>query len=217
MKFPTKKIEKSSIKSNTDNVVDNVDFEIQPKKINKGAETKKSRLTKKEAGFVKDFARTGHGVQSALNNYDTDNYFTAGSIASENLKKPKIIKALADAFPNELLQGKHLQLLNAVTLQKLNFSVNDTDEEIREAVSQMTGYKLIYIKSIESSSGLITDKYAYVKAPDSMTQDKALDKAYKIRGDYAPEKKELSGINGEPLFSNEHKNKSDDALRQIIN
>lgn len=216
MKLPSKKIKNSST-GYVDVIMDSIEFKEIPKKVNKSAETKKSRLTKKEAGFVKDFAKTGHGVKSALNNYNTTDYSTAGAIASENLKKPKIIKALADAFPDELLQKKHLELLNSVTLQKLSFGANDTDEEIREAVNQMTGYKLIYIKSIQSSSGLVTDKYAYVKAPDSMAQDKALDKAYKIRGDYAPEKKELSGLNGEPLFSSEHKNKSDDALRQIIN
>jgi hypothetical protein len=70
------------------------------------------RLTKKQKGFVKDYIETGNGVQSALNNYDTTDYSTAGNIASENLDKPKIIEAIADAIPDDLLVKKHLALLN---------------------------------------------------------------------------------------------------------
>lgn len=51
-------------------------------------------LTKKQRGFVEDYLETGNGVESALKNYDTDDYSTAGAIASENLKKPKIIEYL---------------------------------------------------------------------------------------------------------------------------
>lgn len=54
------------------------------------------RLTKKEKGFANDFLDTGNGVQSALNNYDTESYSTAGVIAHENLKKPKIQAYLLD-------------------------------------------------------------------------------------------------------------------------
>ena len=70
------------------------------------------KLTKKEKGFVSDFIETGNGVQSALKNYDTEDYSTAGVIAHENLKKPKIIKAIHEALPDDLLAEKHLELLN---------------------------------------------------------------------------------------------------------
>ena len=52
------------------------------------------KLSKKAKGFVKDYIETGNGTQAALNNYDTKDYSTAGAIASENLKKPKIIEAI---------------------------------------------------------------------------------------------------------------------------
>lgn len=74
------------------------------------------KLTKKEKGFIKDYIRTGNGVESALNNYDTEDYSTAGNIASENLKKPKIqneLQRLADRIPDELLEEVHLQGLKA--------------------------------------------------------------------------------------------------------
>lgn len=71
------------------------------------------QLTKKQKGFVKDYIKTGNGVQSALKNYDVATYETAGVIATENLEKPKIIQAIQDAFPNELLAKVHLEGLNA--------------------------------------------------------------------------------------------------------
>ena len=51
-------------------------------------------LTKKQKGFVKDYLETGNGTQSALKNYDTDDYMTGAMIASENLNKPKVIQYL---------------------------------------------------------------------------------------------------------------------------
>lgn len=54
-------------------------------------------LTKKQAGFIKDYLETGNGVQAALNNYDTEDYDTAKSIASENLTKPYIMQRIIEA------------------------------------------------------------------------------------------------------------------------
>jgi len=74
------------------------------------------KLTKKQKGFVKDYIATGNGVQSALNNYDTDDYSTAGNIASDNLNKPKIQKAIlsiAEQIPDEHLVRVHIEGLNA--------------------------------------------------------------------------------------------------------
>lgn len=56
-----------------------------------------SDLTRKQEGFVNDYLDGDSGVQAALKNYDTTDYSTAGVIAHENLKKPKIIKAIEDA------------------------------------------------------------------------------------------------------------------------
>lgn len=72
-----------------------------------------TKLTKKEKGFVKDYAKTGNGVESALANYDTKDYSTAGVIAHENLKKPKIQQALEEALPAELLTEVHREGLLA--------------------------------------------------------------------------------------------------------
>jgi phage terminase small subunit len=73
-------------------------------------------LSKKQKGFVKDYIETGNGTQSALNNYDTDNYNSANQIAIENLQKPTIIAAiqsLAERIDDETLVLKHKQFLNS--------------------------------------------------------------------------------------------------------
>jgi len=74
------------------------------------------KLTKKERGFVKDYIKTENGTQSALKNYDTDKPRVAANIASENLAKPHIIKAIAayaDRIPDDLLERVHIEGLNA--------------------------------------------------------------------------------------------------------
>ena len=74
----------------------------------------RNKLTKKEKGFAQDFAATGNGVQSALKNYDTESYKTASNIASTNLDKPRVQKAIAEMIPDDLLGQKHLALLNKI-------------------------------------------------------------------------------------------------------
>lgn len=51
-------------------------------------------LTKKEKGFADDYLDTGNGTRSALNNYDTQDENSAASIASQNLRKLKILDYL---------------------------------------------------------------------------------------------------------------------------
>jgi len=132
-------------------------------------------LTKKQKGFVKDYLETGVGVEAVRRNYDVSDDVTARSIATENLTRPLIVKAIADALPDEDLAQKHKELLNAVVFERISFKPDDSDELIREIIAEMPGYEVIYIRQDDNG------KMAYVKAPDSNTQDKALDKAYKLK------------------------------------
>lgn len=74
------------------------------------------KLTRKQKGFVKDYAKTGNGSLAVKNNYDVDpnDDNTSASIASENLRKPNIQRAIAEMIPDELLGEKHLALLNKI-------------------------------------------------------------------------------------------------------
>lgn len=73
---------------------------------------KTRRLTKKQLGFTKDFIETGNGTEAALRNYDVEDENTAAVIASQNLRKPAIAEAIAEALPDDLLAQRHLELLN---------------------------------------------------------------------------------------------------------
>ena len=51
-----------------------------------------TELTKKEQGFADTYLETGNGTQAALEHYDTENENVAASIASQNLRKLKIME-----------------------------------------------------------------------------------------------------------------------------
>ena len=146
------------------------------------ATVKKQKLTKKQRGFVKDYVETGNGTLAVKENYAPTTDETARAIAHENLTKPHIVKAIEEALGDDLLATKHMELLNAVTLERFSFKLTDKDDTIREIISQLAGHEVIHIRMDNDG------KVAYVRIPDANTQDKALDKAYKIKGTYAPEK-----------------------------
>ena len=94
------------------------------------------QLTKKQRGFVKDYLATGNGSLSAKRNYDVANDDTARAIATENLTKPSIANAIADALSDELLTEKHLELLN-----KRDPVTGDVDTQAVKAALDMA-YKI---------------------------------------------------------------------------
>lgn len=153
---------------------------------------KKRKLSIKQQRFVRDVVATGEPTEAAARNYKVKNRITASVIASENLKKPYIADAIMRALDDETLAKKHEQLLHAATLEKLWFHEDDTEEDIKAVVAKMPGYELLHIVVKRGKRGrkdVVESVYAYVKGPDNVAQDKALDKAYKIKGTYAPEKK----------------------------
>lgn len=61
------------------------------------SETKKRttrKATIKQRKFVEKYLEGENATQAALEVYDTNDYSTAGNIASDNLKKPKVIALL---------------------------------------------------------------------------------------------------------------------------
>lgn len=77
------------------------------------------RLTKKQKGFVKDYVRTGIGSLAVKENYNVANDETARVMASQNLTKPNVQKAIADMLPDDLLAERHLELLNKREVYKM--------------------------------------------------------------------------------------------------
>ena len=103
-------------------MTNNSDKTSTTKKKPQSAITKASTIYPKERKFIEEYIKTQNGVNSALKAYNTDDYSTAGSIASENLQKPKIraeierllsensveIRDILKVHRRNLLQDKHL-------------------------------------------------------------------------------------------------------------
>jgi len=138
----------------------------EEKLAEKPVPTKKRRLSRKQKGFVKDIVKGKTGVEAALNNYDTTDNVTARSIASENLTKPNIVKAIQDYLPDELLAQVHLEGLLATKL------------------SGTGGMKL----SMGADGEVSEFGHSDLEVPDYATRHKYLDSAYKLKGSYAAEK-----------------------------
>lgn len=114
-------------------------------------------------------------------------------------------------LPDANLAKKHEQLLNASVVERINFSNRDTDEDIQDVIDMMPGYTLLKIIRPKDDKSAY-DTYAYVRAPDSNTQDKALDKAYKLKGSYAPEKSLVATLE----ITNEHKERGKSAVKRFL-
>lgn len=140
------------------------------------------KLTKKQRGFVKDYLATGNGTQAALANYETNNIDVAKSIASENLTKPYIQQAVSKVIDKDLLTEKHLELLEQTRIDYFVFPKWMEDDEIVIHVEDATGIKVLNVRETEKG------KMAFYAIADAQARGKALDLAYKLRGDYAPEK-----------------------------
>jgi hypothetical protein len=75
----------------------------------------KPKLTRKQARFVEAYVETGVGSQAAKKAYDIapGDENTPRSIASENLTKPNVVKAIEMALPDDLLEQVHREGLFA--------------------------------------------------------------------------------------------------------
>lgn len=91
-------------------------------------ENKKLSLTLKQRSFLREYFKTGNATLAALKVYDTDDYFSAASIASQNLKKlKKPIQVMMEAkglsigkLVNVLLEG-----LEAIKTRGFNKEIPD--------------------------------------------------------------------------------------------
>ncbi len=127
-------------------------------------------LTKKQKGFVKDYIETDNATEAAERNYDVKNRNVANNIGAENLAKPSIIKAI-QSIADKIPD----ELLEKVHLEGLAaghtvYKNNNATKKVEEV-----GYEADYA---------VRHKY--------------LDSAYKLKGTYAPEKKDITTM-GEKL------------------
>lgn len=86
-------------------------------------------LTLKQREFVKEYIKSsGNGTQAALASYDTDDPNTAHSIASENLRKPTIKRAIELALERVGLTDDYVsELLREATISGLGKKASNSD------------------------------------------------------------------------------------------
>lgn len=117
-------------------------------------------------------------------------YSEETSKAPQNLTSSKSFQELLDEMiPNDMVVETQKILLKAVKIETFKFPIYLSDEEIRDAVEDIEGHKLRKVFRNEQK-GVAT---AIVWVRDGIINDKALDKVYKLRGQYAAEKHEITG------------------------
>ena len=117
---------------------------------------------------------------------------------------------MEEYLPEKDLAKAHRELLTAKQVQKFVFPTRMKNDEIRESV-EAAGFQVIVIRP--SPIG----KMAYFSIPDQRAKKDGLDMAYKLRGSFAPDKKEITGPDGIPLFmpTKEEQEKIDKLLNQL--
>lgn len=80
-----------------------------------------ANLTSKQRNFTLGIINGKSGTQAVLEAYNTSNISTAAVIASENLRKPKIINELAGALSKYMLLENALQaIVEALAAEKFS-------------------------------------------------------------------------------------------------
>lgn len=104
-----------------------------------------------------------------------------------------IINALEDAWlTDEFLSKKHLELIQAHTIAKMPFPAWTEPEIMKKELEENVPWaRYISFDPVINQDWDEYMRYAKFSVPDRLTQDKALDKAYKIKWSYAPEKHDV--------------------------
>lgn len=128
------------------------------------------------------------GTQVAIEAGYSENYAKTG-----RFKKTEIWDELMEIhLPNSKLARVHGELLGSAEIQhyifpKLKKKKALSRDEIKAIVESVPGCRLIYIKP-----DVYTGQIAFFQSPDSKSRREALDMAYKMKGNYAAEKIELT-------------------------
>lgn len=123
-------------------------------------------------------AENGGSIGDAIR--ATGLYSETVALTPTKITSSKTWEELMDTFiSDDDLAKKHKKLLNAVTVRRFDFSKEDSFEDIEATIAQLEDHVLLYCQDTEYGN-----RYAYVQIPDANTQEKALDKAYKLRKRY---------------------------------
>lgn len=111
---------------------------------------------------------------------------TTASTSNPNVKKTWN-EILEQFFPDEVIAHAENGQLNASHIDHFVFAKSISNEEIKEVIESYPNCKLKKISETE------TTKHAYFFAPDNNAVSKSLDRIYKMKDRYAPEKHKIIG------------------------
>jgi len=101
-------------------------------------------------------------------------------------KRATLRALLLEQVPPEMIAQKQKDCLNAVIFKEFLFGKNYTKEQIR-AICKENGYEIFILRKMQR------DGYrAVLKIPNYEYIDRSLDKLYKLLGEYAPEKHQIT-------------------------
>lgn len=189
------------------------------------------KLTKQDKIFVKEIVETGNKTQAAKKAYKYKDNNVAGVMAQRKLRNVKIIDAIqsiADQLPDEDLVRVHKESLNATVLDHMVFPLGPKNEVDKIAFEEAEKIKAVKAGRVWLKVDLLTDedikemlqsvncvlrkivhgeqaRHAYFWAYDNVARDKALDKAYKLKGSYAPDRNVNLNLDIDDTFTKDEK------------
>lgn len=128
---------------------------------------------------------------------------TTASTSNPNVKKTWN-EILEQFFPDEVIAHAENGQLNASHIDHFVFAKSISNKEIQEVIESYPNCKLKKISETE------TTKHAYFFAPDNNAVSKSLDRIYKMKDKYAPEKHKIIGE-----FDNMTDEELDERLKEL--
>ncbi len=148
--------------------------------------------TLRQKNVVKKILENGGNVSKAMRD---SGYSPLTAKTPSKLTDSQGFKNLLEKYlPDKLLTQKHLELLNATDIGHMVFPLKTTDQEIKELLASVNCTP----KKIQHGMEAI---HVWFWARNNKAIKDALELAYKLKGSFAPEKKEISGgLNLPALF-----------------
>ena len=132
------------------------------------------KLTLKQREFVKEYIKSaGNGTQAALASYDTDDSNTAHAIASENLRKPTIKRAIELALERVGLTDDYVsELLREATVSGIGQKATNSDA--LRGIEMMLKLKGAFPTPVQKSAHLRIDYERKIEKMSYSDLEKAL-------------------------------------------
>lgn len=116
----------------------------------------------------------------------------------DKIKEKTFKEILTKLIPDTEIAKKHKELLGSKTLLQMHFDAEVPDEEIEKIIKDAgCNFLKITLVTVEyttkkSEVKSFDKKNCYYSAPNAIAQQKALDMIYKLKGEYSPEKVDLT-------------------------